>query len=161
MFDCLPDFCWNFWSFFLKVKFLEPEIWTNSVKLNLDLINPPTPYHHPISQKKIEHVDAQKCASNLLDCIPLLEETQIEYVALPQKPDKWYNHCQVKSFPLKMVKGIYFQTSLLRRLQARTLPDATTPIGNIRPFSKMTITFEPLMGFWCPSVYRKIVIPIF
>jgi hypothetical protein len=39
------------------------------------------------------------------------------------------------------------QTSLLRKLQAQTLPDATPPIGKIRPVSKMTITFEPLMGF--------------
>ena len=39
------------------------------------------------------------------------------------------------------------ETSLLRRLQAQTLPDATPPIGKIYPFSKMTVTFEPLMGF--------------
>ena len=37
--------------------------------------------------------------------------------------------------------------SLLRRLQAQTLPDATQPIGKINPFSKMAVTFEPLMGF--------------
>ena len=39
------------------------------------------------------------------------------------------------------------KTSLLRRLQAQTLPDATPPIGKIHPFSKMAVTFEPLMGF--------------
>ena len=39
------------------------------------------------------------------------------------------------------------KTSLLCRLQAQTLPDATPPIGKIHPFSKMAVTFEPLMGF--------------
>ena len=38
------------------------------------------------------------------------------------------------------------KTSLLSRLQAQTLPDATPPIGKIHPFSKMDVTFEPLMG---------------
>ena len=27
-----------------------------------------------------------------------------------------------------------------------TLPHATSPIGKINPFSKMAITFEPIMG---------------
>jgi len=39
------------------------------------------------------------------------------------------------------------QTSLLRRLQAQTLPDATPPIGKIYPFIKMAVTFEPAMQF--------------
>ena len=39
------------------------------------------------------------------------------------------------------------KTSLLRRLQAQTLPDATPPIGKIYPFTKMAVTFEPLMQF--------------
>ena len=39
------------------------------------------------------------------------------------------------------------QASLLRRLHAQTLPDATPPIGIINHFSKTTVTFEPLMGF--------------
>ena len=39
------------------------------------------------------------------------------------------------------------KTSLLRRLQAQTLPDATPPIGRIYPFSKMAVTFEPVMRF--------------
>ena len=37
------------------------------------------------------------------------------------------------------------KTSLLRRLQAQTLPDATPP-GKIHPFIKMAKTFEQLMG---------------
>ena len=39
------------------------------------------------------------------------------------------------------------KTSLLRRLQTQTLPDEAPPIGKIHRFSKMTVTFEPLMGF--------------
>ena len=39
------------------------------------------------------------------------------------------------------------KTSLLRRLQAQTLPDATPPIGKIYPFTKMALTFEPVMRF--------------
>jgi hypothetical protein len=42
---------------------------------------------------------------------------------------------------------IFQETSLLRRLQAQTLPDEAPPIGKIHPFSKMAITFEQLMGF--------------
>ena len=37
--------------------------------------------------------------------------------------------------------------SLLRRLQAQTLPNATPPIGKIYPFTKMALTFEPVMRF--------------
>ena len=39
------------------------------------------------------------------------------------------------------------KTSMLRRLQAETLPDEAPPIGKINPFSKRAITFEPLIGF--------------
>ena len=45
------------------------------------------------------------------------------------------------------VRVMSIETSLLRRLQAQTLPDEAPPIGKIHPFSKMAITFEPLMGF--------------
>ena len=38
-----------------------------------------------------------------------------------------------------------WKTSLLRRLQAQTLPDATPPIGKINPSSKIAVTFEPMM----------------
>ena len=55
-------------------------------------------------------------------------------------------------YKLYVTKGLtknleIFKTSLLRRLQAQTLPDATPPIGKIHPFSKMAITFEPLKQF--------------
>ena len=46
-------------------------------------------------------------------------------------------------------------TSLLRKLKAQTLPDATPPIDQICPFSKIAVTFEPLNGFWCPSGFRN------
>jgi hypothetical protein len=38
-------------------------------------------------------------------------------------------------------------TSLLRRLQGQTLPDEAPLIGKIQSFSKMSVTFESLMGF--------------
>ena len=38
------------------------------------------------------------------------------------------------------------QTSLLRRLQAQTLPDATQPIDKIDPFINIAVCFEP---YWC------------
>ena len=40
-----------------------------------------------------------------------------------------------------------YKTSLLCRLQTQTLPDEAPIIGKIHCFSKMAITFEPLMGF--------------
>ena len=46
------------------------------------------------------------------------------------------------------------KTSLLSRLQAQTLPDASPPIGKIHPFSKITISFEPVMRFGFPSRFR-------
>ena len=39
------------------------------------------------------------------------------------------------------------EASLLRRLQAQTLPDASPPIGKIHHFNKMVVTFELLMQF--------------
>ena len=39
------------------------------------------------------------------------------------------------------------KTSLLCRLQAQTLPDEAPPLGKIHRFSKMAVTFKPLMGF--------------
>ena len=54
---------------------------------------------------------------------------------------------QVCSFgkPIKYMR--HYKTSLLRRLQAQTLPNVTQPIGKINTISKMTVTFEPLMQF--------------
>ena len=39
----------------------------------------------------------------------------------------------------------YISTSLLRRLQAQTLPNATSPIGKVHPFSKIAVTLEPVV----------------
>ena len=47
--------------------------------------------------------------------------------------------------------GLVKITSLLRRLQAQTLPDAAPPIGKIHPFSKMAATCEAMMRFGCPN----------
>ena len=52
------------------------------------------------------------------------------------------------------------ETSLLRRLQAENLSDEAPPIGKIHPFSKMAVTFKPLIGFWCPSGFRKLLITV-
>ena len=35
-----------------------------------------------------------------------------------------------------------------------TLPDATPPVGKIHTFSKITVTFEPIQQFKCPSRFR-------
>ena len=36
-------------------------------------------------------------------------------------------------------------TSLLCRLQVQTLPDEAPPMAKINPFSKIAVTFEPVM----------------
>ena len=41
------------------------------------------------------------------------------------------------------IAGFVF-TSLLRRLHAQTLPDATSPVGKVHPFSKITVIFDAL-----------------
>ena len=43
-------------------------------------------------------------------------------------------------------------------LDCRPSPAEASPIGQIYPFSKMAVTFEPLMGFRCPSGFRKLLI---
>ena len=50
-------------------------------------------------------------------------------------------------FFLYVCDPIIVRTSLLGRLQAQTLPDATPPIGQVYPSSKMAGTFEPMIGF--------------
>ena len=54
---------------------------------------------------------------------------------------------RVRDCNLISYKGLHNLTSLLRRLKAQTLPDATPPIGKMYPFTKMAVTFEPLMQF--------------
>ena len=46
-----------------------------------------------------------------------------------------------------VVRQLFIKTSLPRRLQVRTLPNATPPIGNINPVSKIGVTVEPMMRF--------------
>ena len=38
------------------------------------------------------------------------------------------------------------------------IKEQAPPIGKIRPFSKMAVTFKPLMGFWFPSGFIKFLI---
>ena len=40
----------------------------------------------------------------------------------------------------------------------RPSPAEALPIGKIHPLSKMALTFETLMGFWCPSGFRTFLI---
>ena len=40
---------------------------------------------------------------------------------------------------------VTLETSVLRRLQAQTLSDATPSMGKIHLFSKIAITFEPII----------------
>ena len=40
----------------------------------------------------------------------------------------------------------------------RPSPVEAPPIGKIHPFSKMAVTFEPVIKFWCPSGFRKFLI---
>ena len=54
--------------------------------------------------------------------------------------------------------GIFIQNK--PAAQAQALPDATPPIGKIYPFTKIVVTFESVMQFWCPSGFRKIFITI-
>ena len=51
------------------------------------------------------------------------------------------------TYKQRMIHDVILTTSLLRRLQAQTLPGATLPFGKIQPLSKMTIAFEPVMAF--------------
>ena len=46
------------------------------------------------------------------------------------------------------------KTSLLRRLQAQTLPDATPPLGKIPQFTKIAVTFDLMKQFRCPLRFR-------
>ena len=49
---------------------------------------------------------------------------------------------------------INVETSLLRRLQAQTISDATQTLGKIPPFTKIAVTFDPMKQFRCPLRFR-------
>ena len=59
-------------------------------------------------------------------------------------------HSQRLVYDVLLVK----KTSLLRRLQAQTLADEAPPMDKIHQFSKIAVTFEPVMRFGCPSGFR-------
>ena len=48
----------------------------------------------------------------------------------------------------------YIKTSLLRRLQAQTLPNATPPLRKIPPFTKIAVNFYPMKQFRCPLRFK-------
>ena len=84
-----------------------------------------------------------------------VSSSQVLTLLLSKKTGLWENpsYLTFASVPC-------WQTSLLRRLQAQTLPNATPPIGKIYPFSKMAVIFEPVMQFSCPSGFKKFFITI-
>ena len=49
---------------------------------------------------------------------------------------------------LLMIFCDFDKTSLLRRLHAQTLPNATLPTGKIHLSSKIAVTFEPIIIFF-------------
>ena len=70
-----------------------------------------------------------------------------EVTGLKYKP-KGRNTMSLVSQSLNLEKNWrWIERSLLRRLQAQTLPDATPPMSKIYPFTKMAVTFEPVMPF--------------
>ena len=89
-------------------------------------------------------------------CLNDLSAVNVVLAKLPAN-SFWGNKCETfsKKKILVYLFAIFFVgkreaekanvTSLLRRLQAQTLPDATPPVGKINPFSKMALPFEPLM----------------
>ena len=61
------------------------------------------------------------------------------------------NNIHIKEFyhpllliPLPSLLLTLKKTSLMRRLQAQTLPDATPPLCEIPPITKMAVIFEPM-----------------
>ena len=67
--------------------------------------------------------------TNLFCMLSCLNGQTLEYVVLTDCPPFHF----------------HIKTSLLRRLQAQPLPDEAPPKGKINPFSKNTVTFEPVM----------------
>ena len=79
---------------------------------------------------------------------------------------KRFKFCFLVAYPIKFMLKLWVKhttwaylfianiTSLLRRLPSQTLPDAASPIGKVHPLSKIAVTLEPVMRFWCPSRLR-------
>ena len=83
---------------------------------------------------------------------------QINYAKFPQE-DK--NHGKKNHWKaLQKEKKIQFVTGTRRGSPVDRRPSTAEapPIGKIHPFSKKAVTFEPLMRFWCPSGFRKVLI---
>ena len=52
---------------------------------------------------------------------------------------------------------LYYKTSLLRRLQAQTLHNATPPLGQIHLFSKIALNFWTTNGILMPFGIKKVL----
>ena len=59
----------------------------------------------------------------------------------------WEDSLHYKNRHIILMSRQYWEGFLRNKLAAQALPDATPPIGQINSFSKMAVTFEPLMGF--------------
>ena len=67
--------------------------------------------------------------------------------------------CNAKIYPLDFTNIFFFHFIYGQLWQFfPSLPDEASPIGTIHSFSKIAVTFEPLMGFSCPLGYRKFLI---
>ena len=61
---------------------------------------------------------------------------------------------QIKTTQPGVAKAVLPTPLYINRPAAQTLSDATPPIGNIHLFSKIAITLELVMRFWCPLIFR-------
>ena len=59
-----------------------------------------------------------------------------------------YTGTMVKEVPIKILQEqMPLKQACGAGCRRRPSPDEAPPIGKIHPFSKMAVTFEPLMGF--------------
>ena len=95
---------------------------------------------------------------------------EVQYILI-QYRNKWTEQCSTvvlaifleleefhDTFGEKVCNKVRFITKRGSSVDRRPSTDEARPIGKIHPFSKMAITFEPLMGFRCPSGFRKVLI---
>ena len=76
---------------------------------------------------------------------------------LPINWDAFFSFFQTICFYIILVIVVIFFG--LKKISAvQTLPDTTPTKWKINPFSKMTVTFEPLKQLWCPSGFRRFFI---
>ena len=75
------------------------------------------------------------------------------YLALTHKNPP-YGICCFKKNGVGPITNRPFINKPAAQAAGQTLPDATPPVGNIHPFSKIALTFGPIKQFRCPSRFR-------